>query len=174
MAWPPVDAGRALDLGSGGGLPGLPLALLFAGSRWVLLDGSVTRCTFLEEAVLELSLSARVEVRAQRAEEAARTDLRGCFDVVVARSFGPPAATAECAAGFLQVGGHLVVAEPPGSTGDRWPVDGLARLGMRPLRTVTAPSSFQVIEQTVPCPPDYPRRTGIPAKRPLFRASHRP
>ena len=160
---------RALDLGSGGGLPGLPLALLFAGTEWVLLDGSVTRCTFLTEAVTELGLAGRVAVRAARAEEAGRDGgLRGSFDLVVARSFGPPAATAECAAPFLEVGGRLVVAEPPGSTGERWQAEGLAKLGMRPLSTVTQPSAVTLLTQDRPCPPTYPRRTGVPAKRPLF------
>ncbi len=159
---------RALDLGSGGGLPGLPLALRFPTSEWLLLDGSVTRAEFLREAVGRLSLSERVAVRAQRAEEAGRTDLRGRFDLVTARSFGPPAVTAECAAPFLIAGGLLLVAEPPGSGGERWPADGLARLGLVLVRTVAEPSAVALLRQETACPPGYPRRTGVPAKRPLF------
>lgn len=164
----PSEPDLALDLGSGGGLPGLPLALLYPTARWVLLDGSVKRAGFLSEAVSQLDLSDRVSVRAERAEETARTELRSTFDLVVARSFGPPAATAECAAPFLRVGGRLVVAEPPGSTGARWDTAGLARLGLGPASTVTDPSAVAVIRQEQPCPDAYPRRTGIPVKRPLF------
>ncbi|HET6966289.1 MAG TPA: hypothetical protein VFH58_16050, partial [Acidimicrobiales bacterium] len=106
---------------------------------------------------------------ASRAEEAGRRpDLRGTFDVVVARSFGGPAVTAECGAPFLVAGGRLVVAEPPGGSADRWPAEGLEVLGLRPVEAMTEPSAFQVLLQQEPCPERFPRRTGIPAKRPLF------
>lgn len=165
---PVPQGGWALDLGSGGGLPGLPLALALPGLHWVLLDGSTTRCGFLSEAVDELNLADSVEVVATRAEDAAQGRLRGSFDLVVSRSFGPPAVTGECAAGFLRTGGHLVVSEPPGSTGDRWPPDGLAKVGLRLVGTVTEPSAFAVMEQVRACPATFPRRTGIPTKRPLW------
>lgn len=166
----PVEAAQVLDLGSGGGLPGLPLALATgAETRWVLLDGSTTRASWLSGAVDELGLADRVRVVASRAEEAGRDpDLRALFQVVVSRSFGPPAVTAECASPFLSVGGMLIVAEPPGGSPTRWPTEGLALLGMQPGQTVTEPSSFQVIHQVEPCPERYPRRTGVPGKRPLF------
>ena len=105
-----------------------------------------------------------------RAEELARrADLRGRFDLVVARGFGPPAVTAECGAGFLVVGGRLVVSEPPGGRPDRWPAEGLAPLGLEPgRRSRRAGASYQVLRQATACPDRYPRRVGIPAKRPLF------
>lgn len=160
---------RGLDLGSGGGLPGLPLALALPEWSWVLLDGSLKRADFLREAVENLSLSGRVQVRAERAETAGRSpDLRGTFDVVVARSFGSAAVTAECASPFLRLGGTLVVAEPPGGAPRRWPAEGLAALGLTPRRSVTEPSAFRVLEQVSLCPDRFPRRVGIPAKRPLF------
>ena len=160
---------RALDLGSGGGLPGLPLALAFPDTEWVLLDGSLTRAAFLSEAVAALHIDDRVQVVAERAELAGRSeDLRASFDLVVARSFGPPATTAECAAPFLAVGGLLIVAEPPGSIGDRWVPDGLEKLGLRLVAAVAEPSAVAMLEQHELCPAGYPRRTGVPAKRPLF------
>jgi 16S rRNA (guanine527-N7)-methyltransferase len=165
----PPGAARALDLGSGGGLPGLPLALALPALSWVLLDGSVSRARFLQEAVRRLGLAERVQVVASRAEEAGRGALRASFDVVMARSFGPPAVTAECGAPFLVVGGRLVIAEPPASEGgERWPAAPLAGLGLVPGQRVESPSAFQVLEQRSLCPDRYPRRNGIPAKRPLF------
>ncbi len=136
----------------------------------MLLDGSVTRCEFLRWAAAELGLEPdRVDVLASRAEEAGRQpELRSTFDLVVARSFGAPAVTAECAAPFLVTGGRLVVSEPPGGSRDRWPADRLEELGLRPLDAVVEPSAFQVLLQERPCPERFPRRTGIPAKRPLF------
>ncbi len=163
-----VAPDTALDLGSGGGLPGLPLALAWTQTKWILLEGGNKRAAFLEEAASTLGLQGRVDVVALRAEVAGRGPLRGSVDCVVARSFGPPAVTAECAAPFLRVGGNLIVAEPPGGASDRWPDAALSGLGMRPGRTESGPTSYQVIEQSALCPDRYPRRTGVPSKRPLF------
>ncbi len=117
---------------------------------------------------MQLGLGDRVQVVAQRAEEAGRGILRGTIHYVVARSFGPPAVTAECAAPLLSVGGILVVAEPPGGDRARWGDQGLALLGMRIGPTVSHPTAYQVIVQETACPARFPRRTGVPSKRPLF------
>lgn len=169
---------RFLDLGSGGGVPGLVLALHWSDSRAVLLDASARRCAFLTEAAEELGFGSRVTVVRSRAEEAGRRDgLRGEFDAVVARSFGPPAVTAECAAPFLVVGGHLVVSEPPGDDDEapggsppspRWPAEGLARVGLAPATAWTEPFHYRSFVLERPCPEEFPRRDGVPAKRPLF------
>jgi 16S rRNA (guanine527-N7)-methyltransferase len=166
VASPPA---RALDLGSGGGVPGLVLAEVWPASRWVLLDRGAKRCAFLRRAVAGLGLAARVAVE-EGAAESLGTDAawRGRFDLVVSRSFGPPAVTAECAAPFLRVDGLLAVAEPPRGH-DRWPAAEVARLGLAPGElSVHAAATVQVLRQAEPCPPEYPRRAGIPAKRPLW------
>lgn len=162
--------GQCLDLGSGAGVPGLPLALLWPDSRWVLLDAGRRRVEFLVVAIRDLGLGGRVRVVEGRAEALARQgDLRGQFDLVVARGFGPPAVTAECGAGFLAVGGRMVVSEPPGGREDRWPPAGLAELGMEPGGTIRASgASYARLRQAVRCPDRYPRRVGVPTKRPLF------
>jgi 16S rRNA (guanine527-N7)-methyltransferase len=157
----------ALDLGSGGGLPGLPLALAWPATRWILLDGREARAEFLRQAVTKLGLDERVRVVGERAETAGRSELRAAVDVVVARSFGRPAVTAECGSPFLRRGGLLIVAEPP-TENDRWPEEGLTQLGMRRGGRATEPSSLQVLVQERLCPVRYPRRVGVPRKRPLF------
>lgn len=160
---------RALDLGSGGGIPGLALALAWPASTWVLLDGSVRRCEWLAEAVARLDLTDRISVTAARAENAGRGALRGSFDLVVARGFGPAAVTAECGAPLLHPGGHLVVAEPPGGAPERWPAGPLAELGLTAGPRLVDPVALQVLVLTAPCPDRFPRRVGVPAKRPLYR-----
>jgi len=161
---------RILDLGSGGGLPGLVLLPLFPQAQFTLLDGSVKRCEFLAEAIEELDEAGRVEVRCGRAEDLGHeTSLRGSFELVVARSFGAPAVLAECTAPFLAPGGHLLVSEPPeGTIEERWPIAGLALLGMGPAELIEQGSRFALIPQVASCADRYPRRTGVPAKRPLF------
>jgi 16S rRNA (guanine527-N7)-methyltransferase len=126
-----TDRGRALDLGSGGGVPGLLLAAWLPHLQWTLLDVQRRRTSFLSRTVTALGWSERVAVRRAPAEEAAHDpELRARFDLVVARSFGPPARTAELAVGFLRVGGRLLVAEPPTGDPARWPSRGLATLGL--------------------------------------------
>lgn len=155
--------GAALDLGAGGGVPGLVLAAERPDLAWTFLDGMQKRTAFLERAVARLGL-ANVTVRTARAEEV--PDLRGAFDAVVARSFAAPAVTAECAAPLLRVGGRLIVSEPPDGEGDRW--SGAEVLGLGPPLLVPGPPALVVLVQERPCPDRYPRRTGIPAKRPLW------
>lgn len=166
---------RFLDLGSGGGVPGLVLARAWPESRGVLLDATARRCAFLAEAVVELRLGDRIEVVRGRAEEAARrADLRASFGLVVARSFGPPGVTAECGAPFLRRNGLLVVSEPPRSDApvadatSRWPAEGLGLLGLERGEAIAEPFHYQVLVQRQRCPDRYPRGVGIPAKRPLF------
>jgi 16S rRNA (guanine527-N7)-methyltransferase len=134
-----------------------------------LIDASTRRAAFLRDAVDRLELSDRVDVLGQRAEDAGRDpQRRGEADLVVARSFGPPAVTAECAAPLLCTDGYLVVAEPPGGAPDRWPAVSLAALGLIPDANRTAPVALQRLRQIHPCSARYPRRAGIPAKRPLY------
>lgn len=178
---------RALDLGSGGGLPGLVLAAALPSSTWYLLDSSPKRVEWLRSAVASLGLDARCQVLCGRAESVGRTSYRNTFDLVTARSFGAPAPTAECGAPFLHVGGELVVAEPPakdyeptvgpdsevcGATA-RWPAQGLELLGLavtakEVVRTSAGPVTLSRLLAMAPCPERYPRRVGIPFKRPLF------
>ncbi|MGY6500772.1 MAG: RsmG family class I SAM-dependent methyltransferase [Acidimicrobiales bacterium] len=160
----PAGEVTVLDLGSGGGLPGLVLALALPHWRFVLLDANERRTAFLNEAVVALGIDPRVEVYRARAEEAGRSSLRGAADVVVARSFGAPAVTAECAAPVLRVGGHLFVSEPPDPAEERWPVEGLAEVGLE----LAGMGSWAHMRQVVSCPDRYPRRVGVPTKRPLW------
>jgi len=174
-------AGPVLELGSGGGLPGLVMAVANQDLRLVLLDSTRRATEFLRWAVGELQISSRVTVVNTRAEQLGRDlDYRGQFAAVVARSFGPPAVTAECGAAFLRVGGRLIVSEPPAGKGvsafkeagspqaQRWPSEGCAKLGLTPETFVRDDFGFAVLRQTALCPDNYPRRPGIPSKRPLF------
>ncbi len=161
--------GVVFDLGSGGGLPALPCALAVPGWSWVLVESQLRRADHLVSACRRLGLTDRVEVLHRRAENVGRDPgRRSTADVVTARSFGLPAVVAECAAPLLGVGGRLLVSEPP-SRSDRWPTDGLAVLGLSPAVPIEADGlAFVELFQQAPCPPEYPRRPGIPRKSPLF------
>ncbi len=168
----PTPADLACDLGSGGGLPGLVLAVeVWPESRWVLLDGMAKRCELLSWAVDELGIAERVTVVHGRAEHLARPGepLRAACSLVTVRSFGPPRITAEAAAPLLVTGGSLVVSEPPGSDGLRWPRAGLASLGLEPSGIVrTERAGYMVLHQDQACPAEYPRPWKRQARQPLF------
>lgn len=164
------NADRLLDLGSGGGVPGL---VAVNDGRWAhvdLLDRSERRCAFLRSALAagHLSEDVTVGVLAGSAEMLGRSgDLRESYGVVVSRSFGPPSATLECASAFVEVGGFVVVSDPPG--GRSWP----GRVSQLSLVRVVSRSdapAFTVFRKQSALSDSYPRREGIPAKRPLFDA----
>lgn len=164
--------GSLIDLGSGGGVPGFVLLSCWPASRVVLIDSNERRTEFLQVESTARAATAEVEVIRGRAEEAAHApELREQFDLVTSRSFGAPAVVAECGAPFLALGGAMIVSEPPGSSGEeRWPVTALEALGLRPsTRTRFADSyGYQVLIKTAETPDRFPRRVGIPTKRPLF------
>ena len=161
---------RVLDLGSGGGLPGLVIFAERPDVSGVLLDATQRRCDFLRDACERLAFGDRAEVVCARAEDAARQpQWREAFDAVTARSFGPPSVTAECAVGFLRDGGSVLVSEPPEPDADRWPADGLARLGLvgEPVPQA-APAHLVRLRAVGPVDERWPRRVGVPRKRPLW------
>ena len=166
---PPVSV---LDLGTGGGVPGLVLMSCWPRTRIVLVDASERRTTFLSEVVEGWSTPGEVEVIRGRAEELGRRDrLRESFQCVTSRSFGLPAVTAECGSSFLEVGGTMVISEPPDADPlERWPEEGLAHVGLVRAATIRPDPRFgyQVLDKIDRLDDRYPRRVGIPVKRPIF------
>jgi 16S rRNA (guanine527-N7)-methyltransferase len=171
--------GPWLDLGAGGGLPGLVLAIRWTRATGALLEANARRCAFLRDALDRLGLVGRAAVVEGRAEDVARSpEHRGRYELVVARSFGPPAVTAECAVGFLAATGRLIVSEPPATDTQetavlgRWPSIELDTLGLGPAQMLggagatvaVMPRNGKVVDDR------WPRRSGIPGKRPRWRA----
>lgn len=164
---------RVVDLGSGGGVPGLVLLSCWPESRILLVDSNDRRTEFLSGVIEGSGAEKEVDVLRSRAEDAGRDPaLREQFDLVTSRSFGAPGVTAECGAPFLRVGGLLIVSEPPDAqlADRRWPSAGLEQLGLQPSTRVRFNEAFgyQVLVKSRTTPKRYPRRVGIPAKRPLF------
>jgi SAM-dependent methyltransferase len=162
------DPGRVglhgADLGSGGGLPALPLLVERPELSMILVDAVQKRWAFLVWALVELELTDRAHAWCGRAEDLGhQPEHRDRYDVVTARGFGRPAQTVECAAPLLRPGGRLVVSEPPG--GRRWPADGLARAG---LEEVARHEGIVVFERRGSIPEVLPRPNRDQRRRPLF------
>lgn len=118
-------SGTVLDLGSGGGVPGLVIAHDRPDLSVTLLDRRMKRTDLLQRMTRALGWADRVSVLAADAE---RVAVEVPFDAVVARGFGPPASTLRAAVRFVAPGGLIVVSEPP--SGDRWPPALLADLAV--------------------------------------------
>ena len=167
---PPADA-LAVDLGAGGGIPGLVLATLTM-CRWVLVDRGERRGSFLRWAVRQLGLGDRVEVVVADAAEVGRGSLRGTASLVTARGFASPGPTVECGAPLLLSGGFLVISEPPDERSGRpgrWVDGGLRTLGLEDWGGWhTGQAGYRAMQLVADCPNRFPRRFSRQISDPLI------
>jgi 16S rRNA (guanine527-N7)-methyltransferase len=166
------DATRVADLGSGAGLPGLPLAIALPGVEVALVESNRRKCEFLRRACDACGVANAVVVAA-RAEE--WQDGLGRCDLVTARALAPLAVVAEYAAPLLADGGALVAwrgkRDPAGESAA---ARAAAELGLQPrapLPVTPYPGALHrhlhVLVKVAPTPGRFPRRAGIARKRPL-------
>jgi 16S rRNA (guanine527-N7)-methyltransferase len=166
------DAVRLVDVGSGGGLPGLPLKLARPGLHVTLVESDQGKAAFLVQAAARLQLS-NVEVVGRPAEEMGRDPrYRESFDVSVARALAPMAVLAELCLPLVRVGGRLL-AQKTEKEDVSDATHAIEVLGGS-LETVAAARSHARTEGTVvvvrkvaATPAQYPRRPGVPRRRPL-------
>lgn len=169
------SGGTLCDMGSGAGFPGVPLKIAFPGIKLTVVDSSAKRTGFLERLVSILGL-ADVEVINGRAEDLGqRSEFRERFDVVVSRAVAKTRVLLEYTLPLCRVGG-LVIMQKKGDVQEE--VDrasgALRELGGEGLKMVEVPEEvlegqrkLAVIKKSSSTSSRYPRRTGIPAKRPL-------
>jgi 16S rRNA (guanine527-N7)-methyltransferase len=165
---------RLVDVGSGGGMPGLPLKIAFPQLRVTLVESVNKKADFLRQTVTDLGLSD-VDVVAQRAELAARSlEHRDMYDWATARALGALPVVVELCAPFLMPGGLLVAQRSGDLDADLLaaaPAFKALRLWSRTPIYLEIPSlpghGLVVGEKYAPTPETYPRRPGLPRKRPL-------
>jgi 16S rRNA (guanine527-N7)-methyltransferase len=175
---PRIDAiGRQslIDIGTGGGLPGMVIAIACPELDVTLMDATGKKVAFLDTVIRNLSLSNAVTIHGRAEEIAREPKYRMQFDIGTARAVSSLPALLELGLPFLRTGGHLVL--PKGTAID----DELtaaeragAILGGSVLSTALLPDAGSSIEtrlvivrKTSTTPRTYPRRTGVPAKSPL-------
>lgn len=171
----PLDGQRLIDVGSGAGLPGLPLKLLYPGLRLTLVDSVAKKARFLELVAAELGLGG-VVVIADRAETLGQDAAhREGYDWAVARAVAELPVLAELLLPLCRVGGR-VLAQKGESAADELAAAGpaIAALGggaaqLIPVRLPETEATHYLvtIDKATPTDPRYPRRVGVPAKRPL-------
>jgi 16S rRNA (guanine527-N7)-methyltransferase len=171
----PHSGARFLDVGTGAGFPGIPLAICRPQWDVVLLDSLRKRLAFLESAMNVLGLN-NVSTLHARAEDAARNPAyRDSFDVVVSRAVARLPVLLELCLPFVKVGGVFVAMKGSGVEDEvEESGNALAELNGRVRSTIelSLPAGYGqrtlvVVEKTGRTKQMFPRRAGIPAKQPL-------
>ena len=161
----PAPASRVVDIGSGGGVPGIVIAILRPDLIVTLIDADQRKGAFLTHVAGLLGLSG-VSVATIRAEEAGRRDdMREAFDLATSRATAPPPVLCELALPLIRVGGELcaLVSDTP-STLASCAAAAAACGGNVP----EAPSGGVLrVRKVAPSPDAYPRRTGTPNRHPI-------
>jgi 16S rRNA (guanine527-N7)-methyltransferase len=171
----PEVRGRAIDIGAGAGFPGLPLKIICPGLQLTLLEATGKKVGFLEHIVSRLGLEG-VEVIKGRAEELGRHAAhREGYDLALARAVAELPVLVEYALPFCRLGGLFAAQKGPEGDAEARAAEGaiatlggiLRRIVHLELPNLAEPRSLVVIEKIAPTPEKYPRRPGIPSKRPL-------
>jgi 16S rRNA (guanine527-N7)-methyltransferase len=165
----------AIDVGAGAGFPGLPLKIAFPTLHLTLLEATGKKVTFLDHVIKLLGLENTHTIKA-RAEELGQDPAhRERYDLAFARAVADMAVLAEYALPFLRPGGWLVAPKGEGAAAEASAAAGaIHTLGGVLRRVVPAalpdlPSTHVLVavEKVSTTPPPYPRRPGVPAKKPL-------
>ncbi len=163
------EGSRVIDVGSGGGLPGIPLAITMPSFAFTLLEATGKKASFLRRAAEELQLSnlTVVEMRAEKAGQS--PEHREHYDVAVARAVGPMSVIAELTVPLVKVGGRVLLIK--GQKADEELAaskKALHSLHVRHERTIDTPTGrIVVLDKPRKTPAGYPRRDGEPKRAPL-------
>lgn len=150
------EDGPIVDVGSGGGTPGIPLAASLPGREVTLLEAERRKCDFLERWTAELPSLRVVWGRAE--EQPLET-----YGVAVAKALAHPPTALEWCLPLVREGGAVVLWVGPSLDGER-AASAASQVGGR---VEASPAGFLVVRKTGPTPPGFPRRTGVARKRPL-------
>jgi 16S rRNA (guanine527-N7)-methyltransferase len=151
-----ASPGPIVDVGSGGGAPGIPLAAALPEREVTLLESNARRCAFLERIAVDFPNVRVVRGRAEEQEP-------DRYGVAVAKALAPPVVAAEWCLPLVRPGGAAVLWVGP--TADR---DRVARAAERlAAELVDGPPGFVVLRKLGATPPGFPRRPGMARKRPL-------
>ena len=173
MPWAKGDF-ALIDVGTGAGIPGIPLKIILTKARVVLLDSVAKKTAFAQYAVEKLGLE-HVEVLTARAEELAhQAAYREAFHLVVCRAVSKLASIAELVLPFCQNGGLAIVPKKGRIEAElSQAAKAIDILGgtSREIKNIQLEGLEQhclvVLQKIAPTPQRYPRRTGIPEKRPI-------
>ncbi len=176
LTLPEAEGFRLIDVGTGAGLPGIPLKILLPRIGVVLLDSTAKKAEFLRHLKSRLQLPD-IEVAVGRAEDAAHdAKYRERFDLVLSRAVGTLPTTVELALPFCAIGGSFIAQKKGAVDAElKAAARAISLLGgqLRETRTIDLPEftdqrRLVIIDKVSSTPDKYPRRPGVPTKRPLL------
>jgi 16S rRNA (guanine527-N7)-methyltransferase len=166
---------KLIDVGAGGGFPGVPLAIAFPELEVTLLEATGKKVAFLDDLTRALALRNVTTVKGRAEELGHREEYRERYDLTVARAVAEMRTLVEYTLPFVRLGGMLVASKGAEAAEETAAAAGAVQvLGGRVselvpvvLPTLDAPRHLVVIEKVAPTPARYPRRAGLPSKKPL-------
>ncbi len=168
-------ASRAIDVGTGPGFPGIPLKLVHPRLQLTLLEATGKKVGFLQHMVELLDLQ-QVTALHGRAEELGHDPAhRESYDLALARAVAEMTTVAEYTLPFCKVGGWVIAQKGEAGGAEAWTANRaihllggeLSRVLPVELPGLPEDRSLVILQKVAPTPPAYPRRAGVPAKRPL-------
>lgn len=170
-----TNGSKVVDIGSGAGMPGIPVKIVEPSLRLTLLESSLKKAAFLEMVLDRLRLDKARVVRARAEELGRKTGERESHDVVLIRAVGPLSVLVEYGLPLLKQGG-LLIAQKAGKVSleadDAKAAAQMLGGKLGELREVKVPfleaqRYLAIFKKEKPTPVQFPRRVGVPAKRPL-------
>ena len=158
---------KVIDIGCGAGFPGIPLKIEFPDIELTLVDSVAKKIDFVRHVINILDLKS-TEAICGRAEDIA-SDHKEMFDLAVSRAVAKLNTLCEYCLPFVKIGGTFIAQKGPDIEEEvTSAMSAIDALGGRLMDKIKVPSGFLVvIEKIKPTPKEFPRRAGIPAKRPL-------
>lgn len=169
------DSLRVIDVGTGAGLPGIPLKIVFPEFHVTLLDSLNKRISFLNEVISSLQLDNTEAVHGRAEDYAHRSEYRESFDLCVSRAVANLAVLAEYCIPYVKPGGYFIAYKSGGVDAEaEGAANAVKLLGAKveKLKKLTLPGtdierSFVVIKKLTGTAKKYPRKAGLPSSRPL-------
>ncbi|MDO4392998.1 MAG: 16S rRNA (guanine(527)-N(7))-methyltransferase RsmG [Bacillota bacterium] len=169
------EADDIIDVGTGGGFPGVPLAIAFPNKRFVLMDSLNKRINIINEICSKLGINNVKAVHGRAEEMARRGDMREKFDLCVSRAVAGMSTLSEYCLPFVKVGGTFIAYKGPNCRDEIEAAEyAIEQLGgevygvfYNELKDLELDHVLVYVAKINPTPKKYPRKPGTPAKQPL-------
>lgn len=169
------EAGRIIDVGTGGGFPGIPLAIAFPEKEFVLVDSLNKRIKIIVNLAEKYGLSNVTALHGRAEELGRREGMRESFDLCVSRAVANMSTLSELCLPFVREGGSFIAYKGPGSDGEIADADKAIKILGGSLKSVEraygGPEGTEhrlvIVSKKRQTPSKYPRKAGTPGKTPI-------
>lgn len=170
-----TNGSKVVDIGSGAGMPGIPVKIVEPGLGLTLLEPALKKATFLGMVLDRLKLDKARVVRARAEEVGRKAEEREGYDIVLVRAVGPLSVLVEYGLPLLKQGGHLIAQKAGKVSSEISDAKAAARMlggKLEETKEVRVPfleaqRYLVIFKKERPTPSRFPRRVGVPTKKPL-------